>query len=132
MGLFGRYKERCEICLKEFKVEEEHKHHTETLHPLEKPCIKCEGTMKIPKFRAVRLWKKGWQTEVDPSVATAYVCEKCGYVELYYADPQGKFYRSKPTTQEPKEEETSVICKKCGDTLNPESVYCGSCGTPRS
>ncbi len=130
MGLFGKYKERCEICMKEFKVEEEHKHHTETLHPLEKQCIKCAGTMRIPKKPIVPRMKKGWTLSTfDLESAIAYTCENCGYMELYMWDPTQEFYRSKTATQQPKEESKSVICKNCGDALKPESKYCGNCGT---
>ena len=78
MGLFGRFKERCKICLKEFKVEEEYKQHIETLHPLEKPCTKCDGLMVIANIRLG---------------ASVYGCTKCGFIELYMTDPKGEFYR---------------------------------------
>ena len=94
MGLFGGFKERCKICLKEFKVEEEYKQHIETLHPLEKPCTKCGGLMVIPKYRAVQMWRKGFQIDPEARVASAYGCTKCGFIEFYMADPHDKFYRS--------------------------------------
>jgi hypothetical protein len=83
MGLFGGFKERCEICLKKFKVEEEYKQHIETLHPLEKPCTKCDGLMVVANANAV-----------STVGAAAYGCTKCGFIELYMADPNDKFYRS--------------------------------------
>lgn len=83
MGLFGGFKERCMICLRVFKVEEEYKQHIETLHPLEKPCTKCGGLMVIAN--------KGSAGTVG---ASAYGCTKCGFIELYMADRHGEFYRS--------------------------------------
>ena len=60
MGIFRKFKEHCQICLKKFKVEEKYKQHIETLHPLEKHCTKCDELMGIPKYRLVQMWRKGW------------------------------------------------------------------------
>jgi hypothetical protein len=87
MGLFGGFKERCKICLKVFKVEEEYKQHIETLHPLEKPCTKCGGLMVIPKYSFGVF-------DANEKIASAYGCTKCGFIEFYMADPNDKFYRS--------------------------------------
>ncbi|MDC0217739.1 hypothetical protein OAJ86_01795 [Nitrosopumilus sp.] len=93
MGLFGRFKERCPTCMKEFKVEEEYNQHIETLHPVEKQCTKCGGLMVIPKFHGIRMWREGWQTNWDPEVAIGLGCTKCGFIEFYMTDPKGEFYR---------------------------------------
>ena len=84
MGLFGKkFKARCLLCKQEFKDEGEYKIHIETLHPLEKPCRNCKGIMKIPPKNdkngiAVMSKYFSW-----PPIANFYICETCGYMELY-------------------------------------------------
>ena len=86
MGLFGKkFKARCLLCKQEFKDEGEYKIHIETLHPLEKPCKNCKGIMKILSKDNEKSIRVQFQSALhwNTPEANFYICETCGYMELF-------------------------------------------------
>ena len=78
------FKEKCKLCRRKFTDNDEFKKHLK-LHPFSKPCEKCDGVMKVQVDDAISIHTsmKKLLTENNVQASGMYLCEKCGFIELY-------------------------------------------------
>jgi endogenous inhibitor of DNA gyrase (YacG/DUF329 family) len=76
MGLLRKKKEKCPACERPFEDHEEFIEHITTIHPEERPCPKCKGTMRWVDSSNVG----GSHTQYERPQPT---CDNCGYMEHY-------------------------------------------------
>ena len=74
-SLFGKKKEKCPVCKREFNDHEEFIEHITTIHPEERPCPDCKGTMRWVDLT----------TENHPYDTPEFACDNCGYTKYYLA-----------------------------------------------